>query len=234
MAPSLYFSVQHVFEQYKNLSSAASMSLIKQSADYPSVKMALRTLFKSVFLLSQSFWLAPQALGGSPPTCSNPQLSCQNTSAVADTCCFNAPGGQLLQTQFWDTNPPTGPSNHWTVHGLWPDHCDGSYDSYCDNSRNYTNITQILQAAGKTDLLTYMNTYWKDVNGDDESFWEHEWGKHGTCISTLNPRCYTGYSPQQEVVDYFQKVVDLFKTLDSYSVGSVLGAFHRIAAADAF
>lgn len=30
------------------------------------------------------------------------QLSCHNTSAVADLCCFNAPGGALLQTQFWD------------------------------------------------------------------------------------------------------------------------------------
>ncbi len=56
---------------------------------------------------------------GSPPDCPNPQLSCHNTSAVQNTCCFNAPGGQLLQTQFWDTSPPTGPVDHWTVHGLW-------------------------------------------------------------------------------------------------------------------
>jgi ribonuclease T2 len=32
---------------------------------------------------------------------------------------FNAPGGQILQTQFWDTNPPTGPDDSWTLHGLW-------------------------------------------------------------------------------------------------------------------
>jgi hypothetical protein len=24
-----------------------------------------------------------------------------------------------LQTQFWDTDPVTGPSNSWTIHGLW-------------------------------------------------------------------------------------------------------------------
>ena len=60
-------------------------------------------------------------LGGAPESCPNPQLSCHNTTAVANTCCFNAPGGQLLQTQFWDTSPSTGPSNHWTVHGLWYD-----------------------------------------------------------------------------------------------------------------
>ena len=63
-----------------------------------------------------------------------------------------------------------------------------------------------------------MNTYWKDYQGNDESFWEHEWDKHGTCISTLRPSCYTNYVPQEEVVDFFQKTVDLFKTLNSYQV----------------
>jgi hypothetical protein len=56
---------------------------------------------------------------GNAPSCSNPQLSCHNTSIVEDLCCFNYPGGQMLQTQFWDTNPPTGPDDAWTIHGLW-------------------------------------------------------------------------------------------------------------------
>jgi len=68
-----------------------------------------------------------------------------------------------------------------------------------------------------------MQTYWKDYQGDDESFWEHEWGKHGTCISTLKPSCYTGYTATQEVPDFFQKTVDLFKTLDSYTALSKAG-----------
>ncbi|RDW94633.1 ribonuclease T2 [Coleophoma crateriformis] len=157
-----------------------------------------------------------QALGVAK-TCSNPQLSCQNTTVVSDLCCFNAPGGQLLQTQFWDTNPVTGPSDSWTIHGLWPDHCDGTYDSNCDSARAYTNITSILESFGKIDLLSYMNTYWKDYQGNDESFWEHEWAKHGTCISTFDTNCYTGYTPTQEIPDFFQKTVDLFKTLPSYT-----------------
>jgi len=144
------------------------------------------------------------------------QLSCQNSSAVADLCCFNSPGGALLQTQFWDTNPATGPDDSWTVHGLWPDNCDGTYEANCDDSRAYTNITQILQAAGKTDLLNYMNTYWTSNTGSAETFWEHEWGKHGTCISTLDPDCYTNYKPTEEVPDFFDRTISLFKSLPSY------------------
>ena len=99
-----------------------------------------------------------------------------------------------------------------------PDHCDGTFSQYCDESRQYTNITAILQSFGAIDLLAYMDTYWKDQGGADESFWEHEWGKHGTCISTLDPDCYTNYTPQEEVVDFFNKTVQLFQGLDSYSV----------------
>lgn len=76
----------------------------------------------------------------------------------------------------------------------------------------------MLKAAGKTDVLNYMNIYWKDYQGNDESFWQHEWGKHGTCINTLKPTCYTGYTAKEEAVDYFELTVNLFKGLDTYKV----------------
>jgi ribonuclease T2 len=97
-----------------------------------------------------------------------------------------------------------------------PDHCDGTFDANCDPSRAYTNITAILTSFGANDLLSYMSTYWKDYQGNDETFWEHEWAKHGTCISTFNPSCYTDHKATEEVVDFFQKTVDLFKALPSY------------------
>lgn len=140
------------------------------------------------------------AAAGCPRNCYVPsetsslQLSCHNTTTAPDTCCFNSPGGYLLQTQFWDYDPSSGPANSWTVHGLWPDNCDGTYDQYCDESRQYKNITQILESYGETSLLSYMKTYWTDYHGAEESFWEHEWGKHGTCMSTLDTRCYSNVS----------------------------------------
>ena len=86
-------------------------------------------------------------------SCPSPELSCHNTTAQENLCCFNSPGGALLQTQFWDTNPPTGPDDSWTLHGLWPDNCDGTYEANCDPRRAYTNITEILQAAGADETM---------------------------------------------------------------------------------
>lgn len=88
----------------KNLSSPTYLSLPQldgmsiasiMSSFMPSVK----ALSKAVLTYSQLALLSSSntVSGGAPETCSNPQTSCQNTTAVANTCCFNAPGGQLLQ-----------------------------------------------------------------------------------------------------------------------------------------
>lgn len=61
-----------------------------------------------------------------------------------------------------------------------------------------------------------MKKYWKDYKGQDDSFWQHEWGKHGTCISTLEPKCYTNYKPTEEAAAFFTRTVELFKTLPTY------------------
>jgi ribonuclease T2 len=166
---------------------------------------------------------ATLALSFASATCSDPQTSCQNTTVVTDLCCFNAPGGQFLQTQFWDTDPATGPSNSWTIHGLWPDNCDGTYSESCDSSRDYTDITSILTSFGKTSTLDYMNTYWLSDDESNEAFWEHEWSTHGTCVNTLDPSCYTDYSTGEEAADFFEIVVNLFQTLDTYGVLSDAG-----------
>ncbi|RPB00769.1 ribonuclease T2 [Choiromyces venosus 120613-1] len=171
----------------------------------------------------QSYARGLSSIAGTPASCSNTQISCRNTTAVPGACCFNHPGGQLLLTQFWDTNPSTGPVDAWTLHGLWPDNCDGTWEQHCDISREYTGIRESIQATGEIALLSYMDQYWKDYQGDDESLWKHEWDKHGTCINTLNTKCYQGYSAREEMIDYFQVTVDLFKTLDSYKMLAAAG-----------
>lgn len=150
------------------------------TANMPSIrtlsKVALSGLAaaQSVLGFGMQSPVARQDSFSASATCTSPQLSCQNSSAVQDLCCFNAPGGALLLTQFWDTDPVVGPEDSWTIHGLWPDNCDGTYEANCDDRRAYSNITDILQAAGKQDLLDYMNIYWQSNSGSAETFWEHE------------------------------------------------------------
>ncbi|KAF9486457.1 ribonuclease [Pholiota conissans] len=144
--------------------------------------------------------------------------SCHNTSSVSNLCCFEAPGGLLLQTQFWDTNPSTGPSDSWTIHGLWPDHCDTTFSENCDSSRAYTGISSLLSNNGASDTLAFMQTHWVDINGQNEQFWEHEWSTHGTCMSTLKPSCLpSGSVKGAEAVAFFQTVVKLFQTLPTFT-----------------
>ncbi|OWP04350.1 ribonuclease T [Marssonina coronariae] len=147
-----------------------------------------------------------------------------------DLCCFNSPGGQLLLTQVWDSNPAvgkfSGPEKSWTIHGFWPNLCDGTFEESCDPSRKYTKISDILKTFGQTELLSDMHTLWPPGRkGDEEAFWEREWDKHGTCISSLAPSCYNDYTPQQEVVDYFQSAVNLYKKIDSYKFLAEAGIF---------
>ncbi|KAK7981733.1 ribonuclease T2-like protein [Apiospora saccharicola] len=179
-------------------------------------------MFSRYLLVEASLAVGAVMAAGSKSCPVDSPLSCQNSTAVADTCCFNAPGGQILMTQFWDTHPVTGPEDSWTMHGLWPDNCDGTFESNCDKNRAYKNITQILQGSAP-DTLKYMQEFWKDYKGDDETFWEHEFGKHGTCISTLEPTCYADYQPTQEVGDYFTRAVSLFKDLPSHEWLSAAG-----------
>ncbi|GAB7356360.1 hypothetical protein MBLNU459_g7147t1 [Dothideomycetes sp. NU459] len=182
----------------------------------PSMPSSLPS-FRSLLMAGSQVAMTSRGFISDAPTCPGDlPISCHNDSIVENLCCFNAPGGQMLQTQFWDTNPPTGPSDSWTIHGLWPDKCDGSYEANCDDSRAYPNITAILESFGATDLLDTMTTYWKDYKGNDESLWMHEWSKHGTCVSTLDPSCYPSYKSAEEAVDYFRSAVTVYQSRPTY------------------
>lgn len=79
----------------------------------------------------------------------------------------------------------------------WPDNCDGSYDSYCDLSRQYDplpspnktsngtvikpytgpSIAKYLEEYNRKDLLDYMKTYWVAQGQPSPDFWAHEFSK---------------------------------------------------------
>ena len=77
----------------------------------------------------------------------------------------------------------TNPLNYWkqnfTIHGLWPQYVTSGYPSTCTTEQFDPNIPIDIG-------LDYMIERWPDVQYDInsksyDSFWEHEWTKHGTC-----------------------------------------------------
>lgn len=62
-----------------------------------------------------------------------------------------------------------------------------------------------------------MQTNWVSNDDSNEKFWEHEWSKHGTCVSTLAPSCYgDNYQQYEDMIDFFQTAVDLHQQYNIY------------------
>ncbi|KAI4739115.1 ribonuclease T2 [Aureobasidium sp. EXF-12298] len=175
-------------------------------------------------------------------------LSCSSAANpnTVDSCCAETYGGLFLSTQFWDTY--TGleaegqllPADQWTLHGLWPDFCNGSYTQYCDLNRQYDpspspnttnglpngtvvppykgpNIGTFLEPFGKYDLLAWMNKYWINQGAPNSDFWGHEFSKHGTCFSTFDVPCYgPEYVQHQEVVQFFETAILYYRRLPTW------------------
>ncbi|KAK3685384.1 ribonuclease T2-like protein [Podospora appendiculata] len=180
---------------------------------------------------SSSFY---EPLSGAPSCPFDGPMSCHNSTPIAgeDSCCFVYPGGRILLTQFWDPQVyAVGAEEDWTLHGLWPDLCDGTYDQFCHMTPRYENVTAVLEEQGQHQLLEFMDRFWLASSGPNSRLWNHEFNKHATCINTLAPSCYGSsgggsgdedsnaqrYTPGAEVVDYFTRASALFNTLDTYS-----------------
>ncbi|KAI9296315.1 base non specific RNase Rh [Neoconidiobolus thromboides FSU 785] len=194
--------------------------------------------FNTGILLST---LAPSVFGqlNSGLTCSNDIRSC--SASATDKCCSPDLGLLVLSLQWI---PNLGPNNAFTLHGLWPNNCDGSYSPTdgCDASRQYTDLDAIVSA--DPTLKEQMNTYWSSYNGDNPAFWQHEWGKHGTCYSVFSPDCYSAFERGQDARDYFSTALalrqktDLYATLSnagiipgrSYSRNDFIAAFNQLGA----
>lgn len=178
--------------------------------------------------------------------------SCENTTPITNTCCSPTPGGLVLATQFWSTY--TGledkgqklPKGAWTIHGLWPDNCDGSYEQYCDLSRQYDptpspskfpngtiipaytgpGVDTFIREFGRHDLLSYMNKYWINQNAPNPDLWAHEFSKHATCTSTFDLQCYgSSYKKNQELINYFDATIRAnhhFPTFDILAASGIM------------
>ncbi|RKO86462.1 ribonuclease T2-like protein, partial [Blyttiomyces helicus] len=120
-------------------------------------------------------------------SCSASDVSC----SVQDSCCVPDNGILVLSVQ-WLTGYCASnscniqaPSN-WTLHGLWPDDCSGNQVGFCDQSRQYTDVAQRVQSFDNN-LYQQLLSSWVSFKGSDtdsyNTFWSHEWQRHGTCFS---------------------------------------------------
>ncbi|KAK1470256.1 ribonuclease T2 family protein [Colletotrichum tamarilloi] len=157
-----------------------------------------------------------------PPTTYEPLSGapkCPIDGSARNACCHVYPSSRLLLTQFWDdTVHAPGAEEDWTLHGLWPEPCDGSYKAFYGMEPQFTNITDILKHYGQDDLLALMERYWVAAYGTNNNLWASEYNTHASCINTLSSTCYdTAYAPGIEVVDYFTRAFSLFRQLDTFT-----------------
>ncbi|KAF9540154.1 ribonuclease T2-like [Mortierella hygrophila] len=157
-------------------------------------------------------------------TCPADVLSCSSASSGLDGCCVPSMGLLLLVQQWYQG---LGPSNEFTMHGLWPDTCSGGQGpaNGCDAARVYSDIDTRLQnyPSAPAGFMNDMDTYWSSYTGDNNAFWSHEWSKHGTCVSTLAPKCSSNYVQDQDVFNYFNTALGLRKKYNLYSALSGAG-----------
>ncbi|KAJ3329313.1 ribonuclease T2-like [Blyttiomyces sp. JEL0837] len=115
----------------------------------------------------------------------------------------------------------TAPTNQWTIHGLWPDNCNGSYNTSalgCDPKRIYTDVQTRLQTYNPT-FLPEISKTWIAANGDTNWFWSHEWTKHATCFSPVDTSCYpVGTRKDQDIVDFFGATLSLAKSYNAFNI----------------
>ncbi|KAK3370533.1 ribonuclease T2 family protein [Podospora didyma] len=196
--------------------------------------------------------LLADPFGSSKCLLSKPELSCSAAAqpgGLVDSCCVETFGGLVLSTQFWDTY--TGledkgqllPRKSWTLHGLWPDFCNGSWTQYCDLNRQYDphpspntttgtpsgvtvpsyqgpTVDTFLKSIGLPGrvMLAWMSKYWIAQGQENTELWAHEFSKHGTCYSTFAPSCFSAKALEKhtDLLTYYGVAAEYFTRLPTY------------------
>lgn len=93
----------------------------------------------------------------------------------------------------------------WTVHGIWPTRLGSEGPNFCNNTWHFN-----------PDLISpleqQLEIYWINIeqNTPLESFWKHEWIKHGTCAASL--------AALNNEAKYFKMGLDLVGKYDMQTV----------------
>lgn len=114
------------------------------------------------------------------------------TCTGCDTCCYYVLTYSQVQATCRMEDKSQGASNtkeckpqaelptKITIHGLWPQLTDSTAQlGYCKDSTEVFNATRL--APIRSELVATWPTAFTGTGQSDESFWQHEWDKHGTC-----------------------------------------------------
>jgi ribonuclease T2 len=111
---------------------------------------------------------------------------------------------QWAITECQDVFLCTATAQYFTLHGLWPERTDGSYPQTCPGAPAF-------DPSKLKPLLPALNTYWPSLNGPSQTFWQHEYEKHGSCATDVFPT----------EVSYFNGTLGF---LSSYNITTALSA----------
>jgi ribonuclease T2 len=94
-------------------------------------------------------------------------------------------------------------TNHFTLHGLWPQYTTTGYPASCTSEAFNPKSPEAVGMAS-------MEQYWPNVQAKEGSsnyddFWTHEWSKHGTCSGLAQ-------------TDYFNTTINLAKSFGTPSI----------------
>ena len=80
----------------------------------------------------------------------------------------------------------------FSIHGLWPQDSLNSYPSFC-RAVNF-NLDKL------NPIIDQLNNYWYSNKGSNDTFWKHEYEKHGSCMFV-----------SMDEFNYFNKTIELYK-----------------------
>ena len=80
----------------------------------------------------------------------------------------------------------------FSIHGLWPQYSLNSYPSFC-RAVNF-NLDKLKP------IIDELNNYWYSNKGSNDTFWKHEYEKHGSCMFD-----------SIDEFNYFNKTIELYK-----------------------
>ena len=99
-------------------------------------------------------------------------------------------------------------NNQWVIHGLWPQYTLKNYPTFCKDVTFDINSLESI----KDDL----DKHWFSDTGDNQSFWEHEWKKHGSCMFDTDDITWNEFKYFNLTLKLYHEVIDS-KIIEKYS-----------------